>query len=372
MTTVTTPAATGYSRSPRNLSLAWNTWRRHRLALSALIAGFAGAAVWLAVAGFSARADYRTYVADGCLRHGDLACQNLLSGLTYSAWTPAVLPWIVGIVIAAPLMASEFDARTYRFSAVQGVSLRRQTGIKLLLLAVIVVAGGLLLGLICTWSAGPWHLAPPGSGYYVSDWFPGFFATTALTLPAIGLLDLCIGALAGTLFRRVLPVAMAVAAAGVLVLAGTTTGFAFANHGTYAYGPLVRMLLRADVDKFPSQPEILQGFAGGRPPPLVTAEPDWLGNGGRFEITGWYQRSGKELSPAASQALVLRIPLPVTAHRATLRAWLNARHVTYWIGYQPVSRFWLFQAVLAALLIAAAMVLGTGAVLLSGRQYDRM
>ncbi|HUC57565.1 MAG TPA: hypothetical protein VMA95_09200 [Streptosporangiaceae bacterium] len=32
MTTVTTPAATGYSRSPRNLSLAWNTWRRHRLA----------------------------------------------------------------------------------------------------------------------------------------------------------------------------------------------------------------------------------------------------------------------------------------------------------------------------------------------------
>jgi hypothetical protein len=50
------------------------------------------------------------------------------------------------------------------------------------------------------------------------------------------------------------------------------------------------------------------------------------------------------------------------------RAWLSAHRVSYWIGYQPGSRYWLFQGIIAAILLAVAAMAGFIAVRLVGRR----
>jgi hypothetical protein len=48
--------------------------------------------------------------------------------------------------------------------------------------------------------------------------------------------------------------------------------------------------------------------------------------------------------------------------------WLASRHVAYWIGYQPASRYWLFQAAAAVILITVAAAAGFAAVRLASRR----
>jgi hypothetical protein len=46
----------------------------------------------------------------------------------------------------------------------------------------------------------------------------------------------------------------------------------------------------------------------------------------------------------------------------------SAHRVSYWIGYQPASRYWLCQGIIAAILLAVAAMAGVIAVRLVGRR----
>src|SRR5260370_6786195 len=84
---------------------------------------------------------------------------------------------------------------------------------------------------------------------------------------------------------------------------------------------------------------------------------DWPGPHGTVQVTCWLSRAGRRLSDRAAQAEINRIPKAVL-YRTGDQAWLPAHHVSYWIGYQPASRYWLFQGVFAAILLALAAIAG--------------
>ena len=45
-------------------------------------------------------------------------------------------------------------------------------------------------------------------------------------------------------------------------------------------------------------------------------------------------------------------------------AWLTQRHDTFWITYQPGSRYWIFQFILGGGTLMAALLLGAAAIAL--------
>ena len=79
------------------------------------------------------------------------------------------------------------------------------------------------------------------------------------------------------------------------------------------------------------------------------------GPAGAWLDQGWYTGpDGHRLSNGAVTALLNK-------HAGTGSAWLTRLHDSFWVSYQPASRYWVFQLVLAGgtLLAAAALAVAT-------------
>ena len=102
----------------------------------------------------------------------------------------------------------------------------------------------------------------------------------------------------------------------------------------------------------------------------VSNYPDgWPGPHGSWQVTGWFTGpGGRRLSGQAAQSMLNRIPVPVATTPARLRTWLASRDIAYWIGYQPASRYWLFQAAAAVILVTLAAAAGFAGVGLASRR----
>lgn len=86
-------------------------------------------------------------------------------------------------------------------------------------------------------------------------------------------------------------------------------------------------------------------------------------------MSGWFSGpGGQRLSGRAAQAMLNRIPVPVATTPSRLRTLLASRDITYWIGYQPASRYWLSQAAAAVILITLAAAAGFLAIRAAGRR----
>ena len=236
---------------------------------------------------------------------------------------------------------------------------------KLIVIGSAVLITGIVLGLLSMWATAPLHHQITfGDAWFpgLSYWTPNYFNVTAVTLPAWALLDFCLGVLAGAAVRRVMP-AMVAALAAMMTIAilGGGSGWSTA--------PLYRELVRvAPIEQAGGLVHILveSDMAGSR---RGIAYPDlWPGPDGSVVVTGWLAADGQRLSAPAAKSLVNRIPAPVVVRPARTRSWLASRHVAYWIGYQPASRYWLFQGAVAAILLALAIAAGFTAVRLVGRR----
>ena len=247
--------------------------------------------------------------------------------------------------VGAPLLAREFETGTYRFSFTQSVSGRRQILTALLLAAALVVVCGCLLGLLATWAANPLHRIALGYDTGLSYWDPGYFWLTAVTLPALSLLDLSLGVLAGVLIRRAVP-AIAAALAGALLVAALVTGFGASGAGPDGAGPVYRAML---------------GIAPLTARPLPTTGPP-----GSFLLSWRYV--GADGRNVPGRILYRIIPSREWAHPAALRTALAAHRISYLVTYQPASRYWLFQAAAAAILVVLAMAMGYAAIRLACRR----
>ncbi|HEX9030514.1 MAG TPA: ABC transporter permease subunit [Streptosporangiaceae bacterium] len=385
MTSLTISADPATGRRPRRSGLAWNTWHQHRLALIGLGAVFAFFAIRLILTGLPLHATYAQYLAHRCVTQRHPGCARLLNQMgTGAEWVTSfpgmvVLPGLVGVFAGAPLIAREFENGTFRLAQTQGVRLRRQLAITLLIIGAVVALGSCLLGLLAMWCLQPFHriALSPDSG--ISFWWPDYFNITAAMLPAWALLDFSLGALAGAAIRRTVP-AMAATLAAVIAIAVLGTGFAVLQQSATLTGRLLSIApaaapatpLVGQLRFFEARSEVpaVAWPALRRTVNEVNAYPEgWPGPGGSVQVGGWFTGpGGHRLSVLAAQRMLNQIPVRVAPRPALLRQWLAARHIRYWIGYQPASRYWLFQGAAALLLIMLAVAAAFGAVRLACRR----
>ena len=313
--------------------MAGVTWRQHRIALAGVAVLLGALAVWLWSIGTPLHRAYAAAVA--CHPASSLACQNLVSTFNVSATNHAMgskgpggvllqlLPALIGAFAGAPVLARELETGTFRYAWTQGIGRLRWTVGKLVPLAVAVTAVAGAFTVLIAWYNQPWVAAG-----YVTPFSARVFDLLGVAFAAWTLAAFAIGVLAGMLIRRAVPAIAASLAA--------YAGLAFAT----------ALWLREHYIT-----------------PLVTHNPNLPGSA--WIISHWYAgRNGKPLSQAAiSQILQADHPATNKIGPNTFQTFLNAvgyltQHgYTFWVSYQPGSRFWPFQWIEGGWLLALSVLL---------------
>lgn len=345
-----TALATRAAPAGRRHAVPWRamaraTWRQHRAAVITLLAVSAALALATVAGELAIRALYARYAA-GCVvpQASDANCGNMANtfaastnGFTALVIALHVLPIVIGVFVGAPLISRELESGTFRFTWTQEIGRTRYVLTRVALLAVAAVAVTCALGALLGWYAHPFEVVGDES-----RWQAGLFDTTALMLPAWTLFALGAGTLLGTLTGRI-------------VTAMAATGAAAGGFLIAAFWTLDRHLLSlgALVTRAPAADGAFVGPAS-----------DWLV---RSWITG---PGGHELGPTAADDLQIRMSAATTSagKKADPAAWLTAHHYAQWLSYQPAGRFWNFQGIAAAALLALAIVFALTAVWLIRRR----
>ena len=234
------------------------------------------------------------------------------------------MPALIGAFAGAPVLARELETGTFRYAWTQGIGRLRWTVGKLVPLAVAVTAVAGAFTVLIAWYNQPWVAAG-----YVTPFSARVFDLLGVAFAAWTLAAFAIGVLAGMLIRRAVPAIAASLAA--------YAGLAFAT----------ALWLREHYIT-----------------PLVTSSTNLPGSA--WIISHWYTgRNGKPLSQAAiSQILQGYHPAPATrvgpnTSVTILNAvgYLTKHGYTFWISYQPGSRFWPFQWIEGGWLLALSVLL---------------
>ena len=242
-----------------------------------------------------------------------------------------MVPALIGAFAAAPILARELETGTFRYAWTQGMGRTRWTLAKLVPLAVTVAAAAGAFSVLFYWYFKPF--VDQGLQTRLPPLAPLVFDLHGVAFAAWTLAACSIGALAGMLIRRVVPAIAATMAAwaGLALSAG--------------------LLLR-------------QHYLT----PLVAHNPNLPGSA--WIISSWYTgRDGKPLSQAAvSQFLQGYHPATHQVGPNSTKTnldpvgYITQHGYTFWVTYQPGSRFWPFQWIeggyllgLSVLLIAATI-----------------
>ncbi len=327
MTALTMPARPEQDASLRPVPwrrMAWVTWRQHRIALSGVAAFLGAFAVYLWLTGLQMHHAEAAY----CHPAGSLGCAINFTGrygetaIIVSIALQAV-PALIGAFAGAPVLARELETGTFRYAWTQGIGRLRWTVGKLVPLAVAVTAVAGAFTVLIAWYNQPWVAAG-----YVTPFSARVFDLLGVAFAAWTLAAFAIGALAGMLIRRVVPAIAATLA--------VYAGLAFAT----------ALWLREHYIT-----------------PLVTHNPNLPGSA--WIISHWYTgRNGKPLSQAAiSQILQAYHPATNKIGPNTFQTFFNAvgyltQHgYTFWVSYQPGSRFWPLQWIEGGWLLALSVLL---------------
>src|SRR2546423_2921475 len=127
--------------------MTWVTWRQHRqeglwaLVFTALLAGCVGYVAWqLSLASGNCP---RTIGSGYCLSSDPLGqIAQALARFNLFTYGLAVLPPLAGAFIGAPLVGREIENGTHQLAWTQGVTRRRWFLVKLVLVAVPLIAAG--------------------------------------------------------------------------------------------------------------------------------------------------------------------------------------------------------------------------------------
>lgn len=311
--------------------MAWVTWRQHRSALIGVAVVLGALALYLWIVG---RQLHHAYGAAVACRPASLpACADLVHNFNgigdflTNGLVLQLVPGLIGAFVGAPVLAREFEAGTFRFAWTQGFGRWRWTLAKLVGLGVVVVAAAGAISVLASWYYQPYFAAGNGSLSLteLNSLSPRLFDLRGFAFAAWTLTAFAIGALAGTLIRRVVPaiVVTLAAYAGLAVAAG---GYLRQHYLT----PLV-----TNSTNVPGSAWILSQHwttNGGRPvsqsviDQVLTAAPSQVGKGG---------------TPKASITM----------------QYLAQHGYTQVATYQPASRFWAFQWIEGGWLLALSVLL---------------
>ena len=333
--------------------LTWIAWRQHRAALTGLAALLGACALALGITGLRMQSAHAALARGGCSVLGAVVSSRCgqLEGAYYHAGYPLTgnaslvtiglwaLPVLTGMFVAAPLLAREYEAGTYRFAWTQAASRTRWLAAKLILPGAVLTAASGAFGALLSW----WlSLVDQLSGG--SRWQPAGFGSTAVTFAAWTLLAFAAGVFAGALVRRTVP---AMAAAGGCIAALLLVTYKRLDTLLVSVSPLVRpvtLLNTAPYQPGSPLPTFLLGTAVN-----VAAPP------GSWPLRTWVTGVHGRLPGGSAVQRFLSLSPPAE------NRWLAAHHLTVWAAYQPAGRFWLFQAAEggACLLLALALAAGT-------------
>ncbi len=319
MTALTMPARPGHDADLRPVPwrrTIWVTWRQHRAALAGVAALLGALAVYLWLTGLQVHHSYATY----CHPANSLACNINFTG-RYAVTVNVMrvflqaVPALIGAFVGAPLLAREMETGTFRYAWTQGIGRSRWTLAKLVPLAAVVAAAASAFSMLFSWYLQPFSAA----GYSIP------FATDVFDLRQVAftgwtLAAFAIGALAGTLIRRVVP-AIAATLAAYAVLALTTALYLRQHYIT----PLLTSKLN-----LPSSA--------------------WI-------VNQWYTKDGKYAFPARGSQIISALQHACPSSNGSPQQCLTQHGYRWWASYQPGSRFWPSQWIEGGWLLALSVLL---------------
>jgi hypothetical protein len=340
-------------RQPSSLArLACVTWRQHRATLI-------GLAVFLAVlAGYEVLFGLWVHGATGdpagncVLARESILCQAAgfsVLAMVFSGW---VVPIVIGMFLGAPLLAREYATGTSRFAWTQSTGRVRQTLVKLILLGLVVLAAAAVLGWLTQWANEP---APGQETQVINGWIPILFNSTLVTEAFSALLCCAVGVLAGVLTRRALPAMVATATAAI---AAPQLVYGRLYYWMLGIGALRTTYPGLGASQLTARAANLYE-PGGRLDLHKAVARTAYGSGPvvRWLDQGWYADAHGH--PLRGAALLQVIHQP----------WRLAQwHDTFWVSYQPGSRYWLFQSVQGGAELLLALLLGALAIWLVQRR----
>ncbi|MFG3528612.1 ABC transporter permease subunit [Streptomyces sp. NPDC047917] len=259
-----------------------------------------------------------TFAASGCsVMHTTPDCGDTVDAyldrqlwmqkvLNWSGPLMTVLPALVGMFVAGPVIARELESGTYKLAWTQSVTPARWLTAKLAVPTVVTLLSVSVLSAVCDWAR-----TRENAVHEASQWYSRETYVSIGTAPlGYALCMLALGALAGLLLRRT------VAAMVVTVL---------------AYVPLVMVLNHVRDGLWPTTRLLGNGPVGGG---------SWLIDSGRLTASGetvhWTDCRG---SGAAVE--------PTDCMR-------ELGGVTHFADYHPASHFWPLQLVETGILLALA------------------
>ena len=316
--------------------MAWVTWRQHRYALAGVAALLGAAASYLLITGSQMHHAYALVAA--CHPAGQGICQQLANNFldSYASGTGPVLgllqviPPLIGAFTAAPVLARELETGSFRYAWTQGFGRARWTAAKLVMLAVTVTIAAGAFSVLVSWYVQPlW-----GAGDRDGPLYPTIFDLRGVALAAWTLAAFAIGALAGTVIRRVIPAMFATLAASA-GLAFVTGAFLRVHYAT----PLTTTNPRAGFQAW----VLSQGWVrGGQPASLAMINQTLHAIDVQAVTPGQFQ------------------PGPATPASIDPVRYLIRHGYALLTTYQPASRFWPFQWIEGSWLLALSVLL-TGA-----------
>jgi ABC-2 family transporter len=224
VTTLSTPTPLEKDANPQPppwRRMAWVTWRHHRIALGGVVVFLGALAVWLWIVGLQLHHAYAAAI--DCHPVGSTACSELIfnfratGGILKGGFVLQPLPALIGAFVGPVVLARELETGTFRYAWTQGFGRWRWTLAKLVLLGVAVAAIAGAFTVLVSWYYQPYlaagRLYDPTSPLH--HWL---FDLRGVAFAAWTLAAFAIGALVGTLIRRVVP-AIVATLAGYTVLA---------------------------------------------------------------------------------------------------------------------------------------------------------
>ena len=209
-----------------------------------------------------------------------------------------------------------------------------------------------LVGWVTRWATRP---VPGQEAQFSLGWAPVVFGATAVTGATTALASYAAGVLAGAVTRRVVPAMVATAAALIV-----PAQFGYDRLYYWMLGLGARQATDQALGASTWTARIASpGHPGGRfslhyPIGRTEYAP---GTPVRWLDQGWYADAHGHPLRGAALARVLQRP-----------GQLTRLHDTFWVSYQPASRYWLFQSVQGGAELVLALLLGALAVWLVRRR----
>jgi hypothetical protein len=309
--------------------MTYLTWRQHRLQAVIALTLLAAFAALMVITGLQAAAQWHAALASCSAAHACASLPDIVLGshpVGFLVVLTLLVPALLGMLLGAPLVASELEAKTSQFAWTQGVTRMRWLAVRTgwLLLGTAAFTGA--VSALVTWWSGPAN-AQQANGFN-----PGRFDIMGIAPVGYAVFAVALGIAAGAVLRRVLP-AIAVTVAGFIAVRAAIFTVARPHYQaavTHVYG-------------------LTQNWAPAGAAWQVASGTVAPG-GARIGIT-----DGPAIGPNVP-SVVIPTSCRGPSDQAAL-ACMQSAGFRQFVTYQPADRYWLFQGIEAGIFVALAAAL---------------